>query len=367
MKKDSYLVLVAGGTHSTNEIGKMVEAFLGDVESLLLRLPEDLPKLLETCKVAIDHLPRKILIGASIDTWGMNYPLIMSLDRLLDEVPGFFEGTTAGLLLYSETALFTKSFASQLIFLLNSHGATIPGHPLVEAIPEYRNFRTWQKTLEMPLESICHLQCQKLRQRMDSFTLKKHERPRILALHASNETSSNTLALWNMVKENIDWADIHEVHVENGSVHDCKGCSFKACLHFGEQQQCFYGGSVVGEIYPEIEKAHGVVWISPNYNDAVSANLTAVINRLTALYRVTPFYTKQHYSIVVSGNSGSDSVIRQLMDALCINKGFSLPPHSYIHGIANDPGELLETEGIKKLAESFSQSMKSALFLPRKP
>ncbi len=312
----------------------------------------------------LDFRNKFLILAVSLDQWGNNHGLLDFLTERHHEDPDAFFGTVSGLLVYSETELYTKSFAGKLVFMLNTMGSTIPGHPMVEAIPGFSNFRTWQKTQNLSLEEICQDQCLRLRERLAEFHLLKTEKPRILALHASNAASSNTLALWNMVRDQLDWADVHEVHVENGSVHDCKGCSFKACLHFGKQQRCFYGGSVVDEIYPEIEKANAVVWISPNYNDSVSANLMAVINRLTALYRVTPFYNKLHYSIVVSGNSGSDSVIKQLMNSLCINKGFTLAPGSYLHAIANDPGSIRMAPDIEKKAQSFSLSLRSALCEP---
>ena len=47
------------------------------------------------------------------------------------------------------------------------------------------------------------------------------------------------------------------------------------CLHYGEQGECFYGGVMVQEVYPAIREADAVVLLCPNYNDALSANLTA--------------------------------------------------------------------------------------------
>ena len=100
--------------------------------------------------------------------------------------------------------------------------------------------------------------------------------------------------------------------MENGAVRDCKGCSYTTCKHFSRQRSCFYGGVMVEEVFPEIERADAIVWICPNYNDSVSANLMAVINRLTALYRRTKFFDKTLFAVIVSGNSGSDSVASSL-------------------------------------------------------
>ena len=57
------------------------------------------------------------------------------------------------------------------------------------------------------------------------------------------------------------------------------------CLHFGEQGKCFYGGAMVENIYPAVKWANAILLLCPNYNDALSANMTAFINRLTALFR----------------------------------------------------------------------------------
>ena len=40
---------------------------------------------------------------------------------------------------------------------------------------------------------------------------------------------------------------------------------------------------LVDEVFPAIRQANALVMLCPNYNDALSANLTAFINRLTAL------------------------------------------------------------------------------------
>ena len=118
---------------------------------------------------------------------------------------------------------------------------------------------------------------------------------------------------------------------------------------------------MVKEILPAIEKSDAVIWLCPNYNDAVSANLSAVINRMSALYVKTPFYKKSLFSIIVSGNSGSDSVARQLLGALCINKGFNLPPYHSFMATANDPGTALRIPGIEAAAKKFSENIVNEL------
>lgn len=118
---------------------------------------------------------------------------------------------------------------------------------------------------------------------------------------------------------------------------------------------------MVDSVYPAIESADAIVWICPNYNDAISANLTAVINRLTALYRKISFHEKAVYAVIVSGNSGGDCVARQMLGSLVINKGFCLPPNFALYATANDPFSVLEIPGIKDQAAEFAQSIESFL------
>ncbi len=87
-----------------------------------------------------------------------------------------------------------------------------------------------------------------------------------------------------------------------------------------------------------MRRADGVVMLCPNYNDALSANLTAFINRLTALFRQTRFYDKALFALVVSGYSGSDLVARQLISAMNMNKSFYVPGRFALLETANDPG-----------------------------
>ena len=66
-------------------------------------------------------------------------------------------------------------------------------------------------------------------------------------------------------------------------------------------------------VYPPSGRRMGRSSMCPNYNDALSANLSAFINRLTALFRQTRFCEKAVFALVVPGYSGSDTVARQLI------------------------------------------------------
>lgn len=90
----------------------------------------------------------------------------------------------------------------------------------------------------------------------------------------------------------------------------------------------------------------------------ISANLVAVINRLTALFRKSKFYDKTLFSIIVSGHSGSDALARQLISALNINKTFRLPPYFALMATANDKGAIEKVPGIMDKARTFAENIK---------
>ena len=179
---------------------------------------------------------------------------------------------------------------------------------------------------------------------------------RVLALHASQRSASNTLALWELVKAGLPSdLGVQEICLRNGTMADCNGCSYTACLHFGEQGGCFYGGPMVDEVYPAVRKCDALVMLCANYNDALAANLTACVNRLTALFRQTRMYDKRIFGLIVSGYSGGDLLARQLISALNMNKSFYLPPRFSLLETANERGSLVKLPGIEAQAAAFAR------------
>lgn len=304
---------------------------------------------------------KRIVFAVELNSIGVCPYILDVLNNIALRGKDALLGSISCVLIKSPTLNYTKSFSQQIIFIANNLGCTFIGHPVIEAIDGFLNFRTWQKTLNMPLEDICYYLCRGLSDRFFSFKFEKKQKPKLSVLHASYRDTSNTLTLWYMIKKYIDGISILEHHVENGTIQDCIGCPFKTCLYFAKQKSCFYGGSIVKEIFPAIEEADAAVFICPNYNDAISANLSAVINRITALYRRNPFYDKMLFSVIVSGNSGGDSVAKQLIGALNINKGFILPPYFAIMEIANDMGEIKKVKNIENKAQEFAQNIVRSL------
>ena len=306
----------------------------------------------------IDLQNKKIIFAIELDECGFNISLFEILLKLKKRGDNPLLGSRAVIIIQSSSELFTKNTAQKIIFLTNQMGCRFPGHPTVEATHNLNNFLTWQKIYNLPLVEIYQEQAKELVKKLTEENLKLINRPKILVLHSSLFKTSNTLMLWKMVKENLSGEDIRELHVENGTVVDCRGCSYKTCIHYSEEKSCFYGGIMVKEILPAIEEADCIIWLCPNYNDAISAKLMAVINRMTVLYKRAKFGDKTLFSLVVSGNSGSDCVAKQLIGALSINKGFRLPPYFALTATANDPGSIMNILEIGRKAKEFAENIK---------
>lgn len=299
----------------------------------------------------------KLLFPIELDYIGMDFNMLNLIKEIYENNNNAFKGTSGILIVNSSTEFYTKRFSQYLIFLLNSFGCRFIGHPLIEANRSLLNFKTWQKTLKIPLKDICLLQSERLGKRFYDYNPVKISNPSILVLYSKLHKRSNTYDFYKLISDKLLDCHIDEINIENGKINDCRGCTYKICIHYGEKSSCFYGGIMVESVLPMIEKADAVIWICPNYNDSITANLTALINRLTVLYNKMPFYGKSLFSVIVSGNSGSDSIANQLIGSLNINKGFSLPPKAFAMATANDPMSIYDYPDIYNIADEFSKNI----------
>ncbi len=306
---------------------------------------------------------RKILFVIELGDSGINIELCKMLEEVRLSDKTFMENSIGSILINSNTELYTRDVARNVILYCNLAGCTFPGRPISEAAGSLKNFITQRKlSPNLDLEAICLNDSRAVVEKLVNFQAKKIAAPKILVLHASNYKTSNTLSLWEKVKENLDGCIINEIHIENGSVKDCKACSYKACKHYSQSNNCFYGGIMVEEVYPAIIDCDILIMLCPNYNDSISANLSATINRLTALFRKVKFYDKYIYSIIVSGFSGSDIVAKQLISAININKTFILPSNFAFMETANDIGAIEQVESINEKAKKFAMNIRNNIF-----
>ncbi|NLU23366.1 MAG: NAD(P)H-dependent oxidoreductase [Clostridiales bacterium] len=300
-----------------------------------------------------------VLFAVSVWDAGINLTYYAMLSKIRSD-PDFFEGCTGALLVDGSCELYTKAIARELVFAANRSGCAFIGKPLVEATGSLRNFAVRAKLLQTDVLGAYRTCAEELLERLLTFAPSRPVHPRLLTLHASNRKTSNTLALWEGVRAKLAGrVTVEEISLRNGALVDCNGCEYRACLHFGEQGRCFYGGVIVDEVYPALQNADAVLWVCPNYNDALAANLTACVNRLTALFRATPFFNKALYGIVVSGYSGGDIVAQQLISALCMNKAFWLPPRFCLLETANDAGTAIRLPGIEQRLADFGEHILS--------
>ena len=297
----------------------------------------------------------RILFAVPLGDTGINLEYLKLL-RFLRQHPQGLEGCTAGLIVDAASQLYTKSVASELVFAANQAGCAFLGRPLVEATISLSNFTIQAKNLHTDEMGAYHAAARELVMRLEGEVFPKKERPRLLVLHASNHSKSNTMALWSQLRQRLGTAfDYDEIGLRNGTLSDCSGCPYTMCLHFGERGGCFYGGVMQNEVYPALRRCDGVVMLCPNYNDAISANMTAFINRLTALFRQTRFYDKALFALVVSGYSGNDILARQLISGMNMNKSFYLPARFAMLETANVPGEAMAAPGIKERLDAFGK------------
>ena len=338
------IVVTAGGCA---RLDATLAFALAGVEHETVTADEALPRL--------KHRP--VLFALGIDEFGMAGD-VCALIAALRMHPDVLDGANCAMIVDGAGELYTKQIADTLALAANMAGGFFPGRPLVEATGTLGNWRVQAKRRAVEPSDAYRMAARELVLRLLTFSPPKQTRPKVLMLHASDKTTSNTLQIGsNVCKHLLPHCDIQELSLQNGALYDCRGCSYTTCAHYAAQNSCFYGGSIVNDVYPAVTDCDALLLLCPNYNDSVSANIMAFINRLTALLVNTSFYDKYLYAVVVSGYSGGDLVAQQALGALCLNKTFMLPPRFCLMQTANDPGEAMNTDGMAERIESFAAGM----------
>lgn len=333
----------------------------------LERLLAAIPELRDARQTDVSHLGeaglkhRRLLFCVAVDAYGESAEFCALL-RALRAEPELLEGSVGAVIVDGSTEYDTKDMARRLIFTANRAGCAFPGKPLVEGTGSLRNLSVLRRKLELPdLPSTYEAAARALLDRLCGRLPEKRPRPRLLVLHASDRATSNTLALSELVTQRLEGFEIETISLNNGTIHDCRGCSYKVCAHYAAQGGCFYGGAIVEQVLPAVHRCDALLMLCPNYNDAIGANISALINRLTVMTVSNALFGKTLFAVVVSGYSGGDLVAQQLLGALCLNKAFALPPQFCLIQTANDPGEVLRLPGIEAQAERFAARIRGAL------
>lgn len=307
---------------------------------------------------------RRVLIALTTGAGGMSLEAFSLLQSLRTH-PDCLRGAVGALLVDGDGELYTKQAAQAVALAANLAGCLFPGKPLVEGTGSLYNQHILARQLDLPWEETYFTRARELVGRLAQFTAPRFSRPRVLMLHASDNRRSNTVAMGTAVCGHLaPFCEIQTISLQNGAIYDCRGCSYTACLHYSRSGTCYYGGALPTEVFPAILQSDVVLLLCPNFNDSASANILALINRMTGLLLQKPLYDKYLYAIVVSGYSGGDLVARQILGALCLNKTMMLPPNFCLFQTANDPGAALSAPGVEERMEAWAQDILSTIYLP---
>ena len=272
--------------------------------------------------------------------------------------------SVAGILVDGNGEAYTKSIAREVVRTANEAGCWFVGRPLAEGTGSLQNYRILAGNYHCTLYEAYLRSAREAAERVAVFQKPVYRNPRLLCVHSCNPATSNTLQLWREVRFKLpSEIQVREISLRNGTLSDCAGCAYDMCMYFSQNSSCFYGGPIVEEVYPALEECNGLMILCPNYNDALGANLTAFINRLTALFRKRPFTDKCLFSLVVSGYSGGDILQQQLIGSLNMNKSFILPGNFAMTETANQPGSILEIRNIHKKTSKFAAHIASCMGL----
>ena len=304
---------------------------------------------------------QRILFALTTGDFGVNTGC-MEMIKVLRQFPQGLEESIAGMIVDGQGEWYTKSLAREAALAANMAGCWFVGRPLAEGTLSLQNYRVLAAKNNCSLYDAYLQEAAAAAGRVSSFRKSSIKRPRFLTIHSCNLSTSNTYAVYRMMDETLSrFADLKEISLRNSMVSDCAGCPYEQCMYYSRSAKCYYGGTITEEIYPALEECDALLLLCPNYNDALGAGLTAMINRLTSLFRKRPFYDTYLFAVVVSGYSGSDILCRQLIDALNMNKSFLLPGHFCLTATAGAAGSIREQPDIVSRTEQFAHHMLSCL------
>lgn len=308
----------------------------------------------------------RLLFAAGVGETGINLKIYEMLGTLREN-KDCLKDSVAGILVDGENEYYTKFTGREIARTMNEAGCWLVGRPLTEGTGSLKNYQVLAGNFRCSLYEAYIRSAVDLAQRVAGFEKPAYKEPKLLCVHSCNPETSNTLQLWQEVKYHLpSGITVREISLRNGTVPDCAGCPYEMCMYFSSNSSCFYGGPMVEEVYPALEDCDGLLLLCPNYNDALGANLTAFINRLTALFRKKPFDDKCLFALIVSGYSGGDILQQQLIGGLNMNKSFILPGNFSLTETANHPGSIMEVPDIQQKASAFALHIGRSMGLCRK-
>ena len=114
------------------------------------------------------HIPnlqnKKIFFASESTDIDCDIAMLQFFSKLYEKGNKCLLGSTAAVLVHSNTEHGTKRTSQDIIYLANNLGCCFIGHSVVEATSSLRNFLTWQKILNLSLKEICLNMCSKLQE-----------------------------------------------------------------------------------------------------------------------------------------------------------------------------------------------------------
>lgn len=256
---------------------------------------------------------RRVLIALTTGEGGMSLEAFRLLQSLRTH-PDCLRGATGALIVDGAGELYTKQAAQAVALAANLAGCLFPGKPLVEGTGSLYNQHILAGQLGLPWEETYFTRARDLAGRLGP----------VPGSPVPPAPGSHAPCLRQPAFQHRGYGegrlqppgpvcDIQTISLQNGAIYDCRGCSYTACLHYSRNGTCYYGGALPTEVFPAILQSDVVLLLCPNFNDSASANILALINRMTGLLLQQPLYDKYLYAIVVSGYSGGDLVARQIL------------------------------------------------------
>lgn len=323
-------------------------------------LPKEVDWIYEAESLTALH-DKKILFAITLDGDGMND----ELDRLRRKMTAnktLFKGCTAAIAVDGEGDLFTKSIAREVVFRANRCGCEFLPKPLIEATGNLYNFELRASLLNDDLMSAYRHHLRDLINRLtEDEPMVLHKPAKLLTICSTNRmATANSVSFGKMVLNNLDEVLSHElINIGKDQIYDCHACTWNACTDRG----CPKPDLLRDEVFAKIEASDAVLLLAPNLNDSIGADLAALVNRLTHMANLGRIHGQYIYAVIVSGYSGGDLLARQILNGLCLNKGFRLPPYFAAFETANRPLSILEDEQVRYRAEVYAQHIRKTLGL----
>lgn len=324
--------------------------------------------------------PCRLLVAMSLGKEGINLAYLKLLSQLRSGQVDL-RSSVAGLVVESAGTLYSKQTATELAFALNKSGCGLVGNPLIEATDTLAHFPLIEEVpegYELPdysdSESVaCYIKAVSLlgqRVAGPGFRGKspltgRADLPKIMVVMPEEEGgSSNLMDLWAELRRRIaPFAHCYLLSLRRDLNHACNDCDHRRCAHYGENQSCFYGGSLPMPWTNCLQEADALLMLCPSMHNSLHSLSLGFLQQLSSLFMQCAFREKAVFALGVTPYASGDMLANQLIATLCLDYSFYLPPHFSLIETAKDPLEAISREGIEEKLDQFAHSILQLLSL----